>query len=355
MKQADIVVEQALFVRPDNDEPRLAARSPGFLDGWQQRAEELVVGFGDRPANVKCPQAVFVQSLGRRLVAVVQVRDFEIEGRAGLGFFMLIFPRKQYVNFLGDPFELVERLPADWQAAVTLPTRSLPVHATSQRTVSDVQRVLKRIKGEPLREDEDPTPIADSERSPENSDSPALLGGVQILVDGGRVVFERPNADSGMVEGLWMLLPSATRSRLFPASFAFGNALKFDAIVVPRINSEQEYDGYSGEDQAADYPEGRYEYGLQHAAETGDQQELDHLLNRRSAQETWRLGVTLLIAMAILVLASRFLLVDSQPSPPKDVERKAALAAGIVAVGDPLTAATLIDIGNKTYRPQEQK
>ena len=61
-------------------------------------------------------------------------------------------------------------------------------------------------------------PAPDFERTAENSESPALLGGVQVLVDGGRLVFQRPAADLPLVEGLWTLLPHGIRGKLWPPS-----------------------------------------------------------------------------------------------------------------------------------------
>ena len=85
------------------------------------------------------------------------------------------------------------------------------------------------------------------------------------LVDGGKLVFERPEPDHGLISGLWTLLPTTTRTALWPATYAFGNALQFDAVVVPRAERER-YPGYTTEEQAADYPPGRYEMQLQTAA-----------------------------------------------------------------------------------------
>src|SRR5437660_515974 len=88
------------------------------------------------------------------------------------------------------------------------------------------------------------------------------------------VVFARPAPDPGLIRGLWTLLPHASRQELWPATFAFGNALGFDALVVP-CRGDDDYAGYTTEEQAADYPAGNYELALQTAAEAGDQRALD--------------------------------------------------------------------------------
>src|SRR5205809_3050867 len=102
------------------------------------------------------------------------------------------------------------------------------------RSVYQVQTVLRRVKASALREGEDPE-APDFERTVENSESPALLGGAQVLVDGGRLAFERPQGDLRLAAGLWLLLPEMTRCRLWPTSFAFGPELEFDLLVTPRV------------------------------------------------------------------------------------------------------------------------
>jgi hypothetical protein len=156
------------------------------------------------------------------------------------------------------------------------------------RTVEHVQQVLKR-----------------------DGDSPTLLGGAQVLVDGGRVVFERPGPAPDLIRGLWTLLPTQTRGQLWPATFAFSNRLGFHALVVPKARGV-EYSGYVNEEQAGSYPEGRYELNLQIAAEAGDQKELDILFARRGRAETWRFALFLLFFIAVLL----FVLNLVSPTPP---------------------------------------
>ena len=128
---------------------------------------------------------------------------------------------------------------------------------------------------------------------------PSLLGATQALVDGGRVVFQRSQPDPVLLRNLWTLLPTRTREELWPASFAFGNELRFHALATPRIN--EAFDNYVNEEQAGDYPEGRYERGVHVSAETGDQAGLDALFSRRSRTQTLRLGIYLMFVMLIVL------------------------------------------------------
>jgi hypothetical protein len=287
----EVIIEQAIYGSQDAGGYQFLARSAGFQEEWLPAAEQLCSGFGERPVGVACPACIFAQPFGKHHVAIVQVADqgSDDAGRPGaLGFRLLVMGRAPYTSLIGDPFAVAERFPPPWQARGELAALSWPVEPLPARTVAQVQKVLQRPEG------------------------PALLGGTQALVDGGRLVFERPAPDAALLQGLWTLLPTSTRSHLWPASFAFDNALGFDAVVAPRVRAEA-YADYIREEQAAEYPEGRYELHLQIAAEAGDQKELDALFARRSHAQTVRLGPVLLALFATLALVSKFLTPSSQP------------------------------------------
>jgi hypothetical protein len=301
-----ITLEQALLRRPDRDAPQLVAHSPGFNDAWLPDAEHLVLGFGDRPGTMRCPLTVFAQPLTPRHIAIVRVMDEE-KGAfpSALRFHFLVIEQHIYETYVRDPFMLAEKISPTWEAQGSLPALMIPEEAFLPRTVQQVQEVLKRIKFAALKEGEDPE-SPDFERTAENSESPALLGGAQILFDGGRLVFERPAGDVRMVSGLWLLLPEMTRCRLWPTSFAFGPDLEFDVLVVPHV-TEELLENYTTEEQASGYPEGKYELALQRAAEAADQAELDAVFSKRDSRQTIRLAIILLILMSALVLFSRWL------------------------------------------------
>src|SRR6185312_12638312 len=88
------------------------------------------------------------------------------------------------------------------------------------------------------------------------------------------------------------------------------NVHRFDALVVPRA-AGPDFDNYVSEEKAGDYPEGRYECNLQSAVETGDQREIDALLNHNRSRSL-RLVVLLLGFVIALSLAVALLL----PCPP---------------------------------------
>ncbi len=344
----DISVEQALFLRSFAEPARLLGRSPGFAEAWLPGVETMLAQFGERPAGVPCPGAVFAQPLGREHVDVVQVADRPgVNGAPALGFRVLVLAAAPYRDYFADPFAVADSLPALWEQQGDLPALSLPATPLPPRTVEDVRQVLQRVKAGALPEGEDPETV---ELTADNAESPALLGGVQVLVDGGKLVFQRPAPDPGLIRGLWTLLPHANRRTLWPATFAFSNALGFDALVVPRSGGE-DYTGYTTEDQAADYPAGRYELALQTAAEAGDQRALDALFGRRGAHETLRLALILVLFLSVAVLLLRWFPATHEPEPPPPPEwtpeqrERAANAAAVVGVANPWAAASLAAFG----------
>ncbi|MBY0523734.1 MAG: hypothetical protein K2R98_10065 [Gemmataceae bacterium] len=288
-----IPIEHAIYSNADSGGYRFLARSPGFQDDWLAEAERICTGFGERPAGVACPASVFAQPFSLHHVAIVQVADqgHDDAGRPGaLGFYLLVVPRRAYGDLMGDPFQIADRYPPPWEARGDMPTLSWPAAPLPARTVAEVQKVLR------------------------NGNSATLLGGAQALVDGGKLVFERSAPDNELLRNLWLLLPDTTRSHLWPASFAFGNALRFDCLAVPRAD-EMTYTSYRNEVQAGDYPEGRYELHLQIAVESGDQRELDALFARHSSSQILKLVVMLLVVVGVLALVMRMLTTQPRPRP----------------------------------------
>lgn len=379
------LIEQALFAvspAPSYTEATqatiaLQARSDGFAEDWLPLAEELIRGFGEQPVGIACPLAIFAQPFGIDHVAIVRVTDRSNDGGQeslphALLFHFLIVPRREYERYLGDPFHLARQLPVAWHASGTLPAHGWPRVPMPRRTVAQVQNVLKRLKPVPAAELENAiadhqvlqglqrpegaatAPKPPDKRTPtvENSESPFLLGGAQLLVDGGKLYVRRSGPDAELVEGLWTLLPDSTRCRLWPASFAFSNELQFDVLVVPRV-LEEDFEYYTSEEGAKDYPEGRYELHLQMAAERGDQDEINALLSRRSSHETLQLAVRILCFLVAMFLL--FAILDKtifKPAPrqaPPDLHLRAATAASIVANGDPWSAITTGHLGTMMF------
>jgi hypothetical protein len=273
----DLTIEQALAeTTPAGVE--IVARSPGFADGWGPEFLRLCAAFGNPPAGQYLPTCVFARPLARDMVAVVQAAA---EGnRPRLQFHCLALPASLYAA-VGDPFLVAEQFPPPWGERVALPTLAW-LDEVPARTVGQVQRVLQE------------------------DDSATLLGAAQAIVDGGRVVFERPFPAPDLLHRLWTLLPDCTRAEVWPASYAFGPELDVQAVVVPKADPAA-FAGYLTEPQAGDYPQGRYELAVQIAAEAGDQVALDRLFARRTSRQELKLAIVLLLLMMGLAIAVRML------------------------------------------------
>ena len=317
------VLHPAIVLRTPGQAPRLSAKSADFDDAWTQPLLALCDGFGDRPIGVACPAAVFAHRLGRQHVAVIEVR----EDGLGLRFDARVLLHRDYVQLGGDPFAIAERFP---------PTEDLVTFAAlaplaTTASLDTIRGLLQRTK---------------TANGIQVADGPTLLGGVQALVDGGKLIAERPAPDPAFVRALWTLLPIGSRARLWPASFAFSTELGFDVIVVPRLDRVI-VNGYLTEQQAGDYPAGSYELALQTAVEDGDEAEVRHILSRPPARPM-KLGMTLLLAVIVLAITTRWLL----PPPSRDVAGRAAAAAAVIGVRDPFMAAAILAEGNRIYGGQ---
>jgi hypothetical protein len=323
-----MLIEQALYGSRDAAGYRFLARSPGFRDDWLSEAERLCTDFGERPAGVECPGCVFALPFGPRHVAVVQASDRGTDdaGRPGaLAFRILAVPRELYAGLGGDPFLIADAFPppdADGDLPALTWTANPP-----PRTVEALRKVL------------------------DVPQSAVLLGGTQALLDGGRLVFERREPAENLVRSLWALLPTNSRCALWPATFVYANASRFDVAVVPR-SDDPALATYVDEERAGDYPEGRYELALQMAVEGGDQERLDALLARRSRRQVFRLGFALLallvlgpVVVGILIPRPERLPASTKPATPPlqlppvsecpqlDANERASLALRLAAFG----------------------
>ena len=276
----ELLLEQALYGSEGAAGYRILAKSPGFRDDWLVPAQQLCTAFGERPAGVACPACLFAQPFTAQHVAVVQVADHgrDDAGRPGtLRFRLLIVPRSLYAALEGDPFLIAETLPPSWDANQSLPALTWTAGPPPKRTVALLHTIL------------------------DVPHSATLLGAAQALVDGGRVVFARSEPDAAILRNLWALLPTSSRCELWPATFAFGNVQAFHAVAVPAALAPTEPQ-WLHEDQAGDYPEGRYELNLQIAVENGNQLDLDNLLARKTRGLMIKLAAVLLVVFSIVLL-----------------------------------------------------
>ncbi len=274
-------LEQAIYWCT-GDELMERGYSPDLHDilGWQTKVERLCLGFGHANGTSLEGQALFVHPFDADWIAVVQVANI---AAPGLAFRLLLIPRFVYVNQIRDPFMVSDRFPPDWNAAGPLPRLDWPVGPAPRRRIDELQRILQ------------------------TGNSPLLLGVIQALVDGARVVLPGDRPEPTLIRNVWSLLPESARAELRPATFAYSNALHFDVLISPTADSP-EFDRYLRYEQVIDYPEGKYEFSLQYAIEHGDQAEVDRLFERRSTKQFLRFLIGLLLLTLLVYGGIQYLM-----------------------------------------------
>src|SRR5262245_44280003 len=131
-----MIIEQAIY-RGTNS-PVLQARSPGFAEAWLPQAGALCCGFGERPAGVSCPLAIFARPFGRRQGAVVRAAD---QADGSLAFHLLVLPSKLYADLGGDPFLICEKIPGAFSGSSELSSVEWTTGPPPPRSVDQVRRI----------------------------------------------------------------------------------------------------------------------------------------------------------------------------------------------------------------------
>ncbi len=275
----DFSISQALLVAEPNG-PMVVAKSADFPFVWEEAAKLTVVRFGTKPADIAVSAELFALPIGKTHVAVVQVIGLPSDV---LGFRFLILGKPLY-GALGDPFAIADRYPPDWDARGELPGLAWPAEPLPSRTVTALQELMKA------------------------GDGPFLLGSVQALLDGSRIGLKKGESTTAALRTIWQLLPSKTRSELWPATLVFSDELGFHISAMPDPPAKLP-PGCLSEEQVKDYREGRYELHLQIAVEGGDQPGVDRLFARRTSSEVLRLallmvGGLLLIGLGVKIFTS---------------------------------------------------
>ena len=124
-------------------------------------------------------------------------------------------------------------------------------------------------------------------------------------------------------------------------------------VVVPSLDLVS-LAGSTTEEQAAEYPQGSYELALQRAAESGAQEDLEAVFQRRSSSEVLRFAIGLVAVLSVMMLIAQWF-GPWEDDAAKTQRSKAAAAAGMVAVGDPWTALGIVVHGNQLWAPPQEK
>ncbi len=274
----DLVIQQAIVIS-DLRGARVIAQSEGFDPA---EGERIAVLFGQRSNGVACPLAHFACPMGTNRVAIVRVEDRPGPGDT-LGFRFLVLSQELYQH-LGDPFAISDRYPPNWYLTGSMPELAWPEELLPARILEELDTILKSGEGD------------------------LLLGTTQALVDGNRVLLQREGPDEGFARAVWKLLPEKNRIHLWPASFAFADELGLHLAILPPGRQAWTKTGPLPEEAVRNYPAGHYELNLQIAIESGDRAGLSRLLSRRTSDETIRLGLYILLGMAVLAVVFRYAL-----------------------------------------------
>lgn len=256
----------------DSSGPRVIGRSPGVPFETEEAALKVAVQFGDRPAGTTCPESVFTV-MDRGTLWIIKTGSQPGDG-SPLAFRMFGIAAKDRLGL--DLLSWVESYPLEALKGELSNVEWQDLHPR-QRTVDEVRAILK------------------------GGDSPLLLGSVQALLDGCKIAVSLAEAGPDFVRHVWTLLPEKSKAEVNPATFAFSADLGFDIVVLPDIPAKG-IPGYLTAEQVRDYPEGRYELALQHAAESGNQAELDRLFSRKTSREVLRLAIGMVVFALVVVL-----------------------------------------------------
>ncbi len=182
------------------------ARSPGCRPDWTAEVLAACRGFGEAPAGVAPHPALFSIRLpsGPRAIVGVEPLGDDDRGRPGaLAFHALIVQAGDFRKAYSDPFAFAEALRRDWSADSTLAASSLPI---------DLAAGLAVPPGDP--------------RAPRIA---------RALAKGHRVALESAGPIDGLAREVWRSLPTSSRDRSSVATWAFGNANRFDLVALPRL------------------------------------------------------------------------------------------------------------------------
>lgn len=182
------------------------ARSPGCRPDWAAEVLAACRKFGEAPAGVAPCPAFFSLRLPSGLRAIVGVEPLGADdrGRPGaLAFHALIVQAGDFRKAGSDPFAFAGALRREWLADSTLAASSLAIDPPSGLAFPPGDHRAPRI--------------------------------ARALAKGRRVALESAGPIDGLAREAWRSLPASTRFKASVATWAFGNANRFDLVALPRL------------------------------------------------------------------------------------------------------------------------
>ena len=180
------------------------ARSPGCRAEWVADVLAACRRFGEAPAGVTPAPALFALRLASDPWAIVGVEPQGVDdrGRPGaLAFHALLVEPRDYRKAGSNPFAFAGTLRRDWSAETALDAVFWTVGVLPASPPID----------------------------------PRARKVVEALSKGRRVALESAAPIDGLAREVWQGLPESTRRKTSVATWAFGNANRFDLVALPRL------------------------------------------------------------------------------------------------------------------------
>jgi hypothetical protein len=181
------------------------ARSPGCRAECVAEVLAACRRFGEAPAGVTPAPALFSVALpsGPRAIVGVEPQGVDDRGRPGaLAFHALLVEPRDYRKAGANPFAFAGALRRDWSADATLAAIAWTVE-TPESAIPPTDPRARRV--------------------------------VEALSKGRRVALESSEPIDSLARSVWPSLPGSVRRKGSVATWAFGNANRFDLVALPRL------------------------------------------------------------------------------------------------------------------------
>ena len=181
------------------------ARSPGCRPEWAADVLAACRKFGQAPSGVTPAPSLFSTRLpsGPRAIVGVEPLGDDDRGRPGaLAFHALLVDPTDYRKAGSNPFAFAGALRNDWSAGSTLAAVSWTIEGPAQ-PLTTTDPTGRRI--------------------------------IAALARGRRVALESAGPIDLLAREVWSGLPESSRRRASVATWAFGNAHRFDLVALPRL------------------------------------------------------------------------------------------------------------------------
>lgn len=184
-------------------------RSEGCLPEWLEAMRRACQGFGERPSGVESFRSHFATPMGRARWMIVQADSLgrDDQDRPGATAFHALFVTAWAYRWAGAcPLAFVPAFRDDW-------------------TGDDQDRPLPQGALRPVAIRQSPSPDPDPRVGPI----------VEALTRRRRAIVQTSAPADDLVRSVWRRLPGSARRRTSVATWAFGDANKFDFLATPRI------------------------------------------------------------------------------------------------------------------------